>query len=347
MYDRNAVRLALVHMLPAVASTLGARVEPLLQGAVIVGPSFPADHAVVARAQVCALLRGLARASGEALVGFRLGPAAEAERLGLSGAALFAGATLRDCLALHARHMPDLQRGVGLEIVERGRQAHRIHKIDDSDPETAAHLTEGVAAFMVATVRAILGEPEARLLVTFPHRPLAPMARYEDALRCAVAFRSGRDLVIAFDAALLDRRNTRGPGPVILPPDAACDETRWPAAAAMDDDALVAALQTIIGVAALEGQPALGQAAIVLGLSPRSLQRRLSGMGTSWAALVDQWRRQTAATMLGNPATRIGNVARRLGYSDPAHFDRAFRRWTGTSPTAFRAMSAESPPAPG
>lgn len=345
VYNRSAVRLALVHMLPDVASDLGVRMAPLLDGAGIVGRDVPWDDRIVARAQVCALLRGLARAAGDAQVGFRLGPAAEAMRLGLSGDALFAGATLRDCLALHAVHMPDLQQGVEMAVVERDGQAHWIHKMRDADPQMTGHLTEGIAAFVVGAVRAILGEPEAKLLVTFPHRPLAPMSRYEDALHCAVAFRSGTDLAITFDAALLDRRNVLRPLPSLLPAGRTRSEAliRPVEGLALGEAEFVAALRGIVGAAALAGPPSLQDACGILGLSPRSLQRRLAGMGLSWEALVDQWRRETAEAMLADPACRVGRVARRLGYGDPAHFVRAFRRWTGTSPSAFRRERIEGP----
>jgi AraC-like DNA-binding protein len=343
MYDRNAVRLAIVHMLPRVASAVDARVEPLLQGVGILEPQVEWYHRVVARAQVCALLRGLARASGEALIGFHLGPAAEPQRLGPSGAALFAGATLRDCLALHARHMPDLQCGVAMAVIERGGQAHWIHRTRDSDPEMAAHLTEGIAAFVAKAIRAIVGDPDAGLMVTFPHRPLASMARYEDALGCAVAFRSGRDLDIAFDAALLDRRNVLQRIAIPSPDDQRGGGTLAEPGAA-DESELLEVLRAIIGAAALAGPPSLRQAALTLGLSPRSLQRRLAGMGATWEVLVDEWRCETAMAKLGDPANRVGAVARSLGYSDPAHFDRAFRRWTGDTPTLFRkGLVGESP----
>jgi hypothetical protein len=97
--------------------------------------------------------------------------------LGLSGDALLAGMTLRDCFALHALHMPDLQRGVEMAVVERGGQAHWVHGMREADPEAAGHLTEGIAAFVIGAIRAILGDPEAKLLVAFPHWPLAPMRR--------------------------------------------------------------------------------------------------------------------------------------------------------------------------
>jgi AraC-like DNA-binding protein len=166
------------------------------------------------------------------------------------------------------------------------------------------------------------------------------MVRYEDALRCAGAFRAGRDLAIAFDAALLDRPNVLRPLAAFSPHRASRGEPRLAAVVPSDvelsEAELAEALRGIIGAAALGGSPALPYAAGTLGLSPRTLQRRLAGMGETWESLVDVWRRQTAEAMLADPACRVGTVARRLGYGDPAHFARAFRRWTGTTPTAWR-----------
>jgi AraC-like DNA-binding protein len=114
---------------------------------------------------------------------------------------------------------------------------------------------------------------------------------------------------------------------------------------ALGEAEFVAALRGIVGAAALSGTPALREACRILGISPRSLQRRLSGMGMSWEELVDRWRRETAEAMLADPRYRVGTMARRLWYSDPAHFDRAFRRWTGTTPSAFRIGLSRGGPA--
>jgi AraC-like DNA-binding protein len=67
-----------------------------------------------------------------------------------------------------------------------------------------------------------------------------------------------------------------------------------------------------------------------LGLSVRTLQRRLGELGASYSALVDDVRRETALQLVGRrPSTE---VALMLGFSTPAAFFRAFRRWTGTTP---------------
>lgn len=70
--------------------------------------------------------------------------------------------------------------------------------------------------------------------------------------------------------------------------------------------------------------------------SPRTLQRRLHGAGLTYARVVQQVRFEIARRMLRDPAQKIRDVARTLGYSDPAHFTRAFQRWTGLTPRDFR-----------
>jgi AraC-like DNA-binding protein len=70
--------------------------------------------------------------------------------------------------------------------------------------------------------------------------------------------------------------------------------------------------------------------------SARTLQRRLHHAGLTYARVVQQARCQAAERLLSDPGCKIGDVARTLGYSDPAHFTRAFHRWTGLTPRDFR-----------
>ena len=74
--------------------------------------------------------------------------------------------------------------------------------------------------------------------------------------------------------------------------------------------------------------------------SPRTLQRRLHSAGLTYGHLVAEARRASAERLLAEPERTIADVGRTLGYSDPAHFTRAFQRWTGLSPRAFRAALA-------
>ena len=77
-----------------------------------------------------------------------------------------------------------------------------------------------------------------------------------------------------------------------------------------------------------------------LGMSERTLRRRLEGAGTSYREILDNVRRQCAFTLLEGGQLRVGEVATRLGFSDLTGFARAFRRWTGESPSAYQRAAA-------
>ncbi len=84
------------------------------------------------------------------------------------------------------------------------------------------------------------------------------------------------------------------------------------------------------------GEPTIGEAAAAADLTRRTLQRRLKDAGYTYRQLVEEVRFGTAIRLLVRPGTNLVGIARALGYSDPAHFTRAFRRWTGETPSAFR-----------
>jgi len=85
------------------------------------------------------------------------------------------------------------------------------------------------------------------------------------------------------------------------------------------------------------GAPALADTAGALRMSPRTFQRRLADEGTSWQALVDSVREATARSRVLDRSVPLGEIAYQCGYAELSAFLRAFKRWTGTSPTEMRA----------
>jgi AraC-like DNA-binding protein len=73
-----------------------------------------------------------------------------------------------------------------------------------------------------------------------------------------------------------------------------------------------------------------------LGVSARTLKRRLQEEGTSYSELLDGERHDRALLLLANAALSLEQVAARLGYADSVAFTRAFTRWTGTTPAKHR-----------
>jgi AraC-like DNA-binding protein len=82
--------------------------------------------------------------------------------------------------------------------------------------------------------------------------------------------------------------------------------------------------------------PTLAEIAEMAGISIRSLQRRLSSAGVTYSDLLDGVRFENAAKLLRDTNTKIIDVAFSSGYTDPAHFTRAFRRFSGVTPREFR-----------
>lgn len=82
--------------------------------------------------------------------------------------------------------------------------------------------------------------------------------------------------------------------------------------------------------------PDVASMAQTLHTSERTLKRRLQDEGSSFQALLEQARRQDSLRLLANPQLAIKQVAEAVGYADPANFARAFTKWTGNSPRAWR-----------
>ncbi|MDF1820735.1 MAG: AraC family transcriptional regulator ligand-binding domain-containing protein [Alcanivoracaceae bacterium] len=80
----------------------------------------------------------------------------------------------------------------------------------------------------------------------------------------------------------------------------------------------------------------MDRVAEALHMTPRTLRRRLQAQNTTYQAVVEQLRGRLAMDMLAHSERPVDDIAARLGYNDPSNFGRAFRRWTGLSPTAWR-----------
>ena len=82
--------------------------------------------------------------------------------------------------------------------------------------------------------------------------------------------------------------------------------------------------------------PCLRDVAAQLGISPRTLQRRLAGMNLTHSQLLHQTRVGIACQRLAQRDLQIGKIALELGFATPSSFSRAFQSWTGMTPRIFR-----------
>ena len=73
-------------------------------------------------------------------------------------------------------------------------------------------------------------------------------------------------------------------------------------------------------------------------MSVRSLQRNLRKFGTTFGAVLDETRRELAEHYVSDLKEDLTEIAFKLGYSEQSSFSRAFKRWTGISPSAYRGV---------
>lgn len=195
------------------------------------------------------------------------------------------------------------------------------------------HQIEAVLAAVVAFSRWVTGQAVRPLQVQFSQPRVGPLAGYREAFGCPAAFEQ------AFSGVLLDNALLDAPLPQA---DAQLARLHHQYAAQRlavlhEGGALAQELRAWIA-AALPGRvPTRAEAAQALGLSERTLARRMQAQQLSFSALLDAVRREAALQAVAQPGRALADIGQALGFAEPAVFWRAFKRWTGCTPLQWRA----------
>jgi AraC-like DNA-binding protein len=189
---------------------------------------------------------------------------------------------------------------------------------------------EDILTNIVTTCRWVLGHalPITKLRCNYPAPPHA--ARYQCIFQCPVEFDAPATQLF-FDAAILDQ-----PLPQSSPQSAAlykklCEEQ---SIARNQGDIAWRLWQIIVEDPARP--PSLQDAARQLHCSNRTLSRKLLAQGWQYQHLIDQVKEIHARRYLSDPTLSITHIGQQLGYANSSGFHRAFKKWTGLSPRAFR-----------
>ena len=278
-----------------------------------------------------ALLEAAARALEEPCFGARLGSAVELAETGLVGYLALSSRDLREALRNLCRYLALQTEGASAELREEAGEARLLFAALDPAGAASRQLADFAAARIVRHLAALTGRRVRPVRLELRHEPACPaLARRlglpvaVDRPHNAVVLDAGAlaTPVVEADARLL--AILRHYGDELLarrPPEAdlVAGAERW----------VLENLHTG-GL----GVPALARD---LGVSARTLRRRLAEHGLTPARLVERLRRELAERYLAEGDFPLGRIAYLLGYGDPATFTRAFRRWTGTTPTRWRA----------
>lgn len=246
--------------------------------------------------------------------------------------AVTSATTLREGIESMAKHLRVQHEGAEIRLTVSRGEARVVVRFDVTQC-VPRHFCECCIAVWLLRARALLHGPFDPRRVSFRHAAPSDTTEHLRVLGTKPEFSAAEDSVI-FDATYLDVP-LRSANPALQRiMDSYLDERN---ASAPADEALEARARTEIQRALRESTPTVGRVAARLGVSVRTLQRALGDAGTSFNTLLDEARRNLAVTWARDPARSFKQIASELGFGRSTAFTRAFRRWTGRAPSAFRA----------
>ncbi|NTX39769.1 AraC family transcriptional regulator [Myxococcus sp. CA033] len=204
------------------------------------------------------------------------------------------------------------------------------------------HASEYGLALFTHVGRQLTERPWKPRAVAFAHPAPPDIAPLVEHFGVTPTFGGGRN-ALSLDAAALDLRVV-GADPALLSvlERAASGVSAPTPPAPPDAPGFVQAVRDVIRASLRDGAPQVSDVAKGLHVSPRTFQRRLTELGTSFQDEVDAVRRELAFQYLRDANLGVSQVAFLLGYSELSTFDRAFKRWTGMTPRVWRE-STERP----
>ena len=322
-------RLALMHL--ERMTQLGLPRDELLRAAGLEERHLRDPDARIPLSAIARLWGMVGTRIADPAIGLRLGADARAREFGLVGCAMAYSKTLGAALTRLARYGRIVSDAL---VVTLDTEQDTLWVRVDVQPALRAlrPAVDARLAGLLSMCREIVGAPIAPLCVQLPYRRPAEVAEYER------FFRGRLDFGAVATALQLEDKDVQRP-------------------VAMSDPALtgyldhmadqsVAVLNTKLTLAdrvrrtlwseLSAGVPDAAFVASSLGVSVRTLQRQLRAEQTSFATVLNQLRQEMAQPLLRDGGFSVAEVGFLLGYEDPGAFRRAFRRWHGLSPRAFR-----------
>jgi AraC-like DNA-binding protein len=199
------------------------------------------------------------------------------------------------------------------------------------DSGASRFMTEYSIGLTISMSRSLGAARSDPLEARFSHAPPEYAEEYERILRLPIRFDTGEDGVL-FPISLIDTSNPSADAALrqLLQQYAADQLARIPSHDRLSQR-IRATIRSMLPLGGLSADTIADQ----LSLSTRTLRRRLHDEGTSYQEVVDDVRAELARRYLSGERRGIDEIAQLLGFSDSSAFTKAFRRWTGQTPSEF------------
>jgi len=215
------------------------------------------------------------------------------------------------------------------------KEAERCHVYLYRDAQRRGLELSNQATFSatVVVMRAITEREISPVRVTFKHDPPRHLAGYQEAFQCEMLFNQP-DNVISFHSSDFHIRTAKADKSINqFLVERVEEETKG---IEVNANRIAFEVKMLIQDALPSGIPAIGQIAEHMGMSNRTLTRRLSESGVTFRDLIQKTQEEVSKALLKNSSNGLADVAFQTGFSEQSAFNRAFKRWTGSSPLEFR-----------
>ena len=315
-------------------SESGGSIESVFRRADLPLGILNAPDALVPLREHFRLLDVAARAVGDELFSARLGQLVSTSDLGVFGKWITQAVCLHEAiLRANSGLSYMMQSATQLVLRRKGTQAVWAYELSDPAIEGRQQNIFLALAHMVAVVRHYMGADWSPEAIFICGAPVDAKGQLEQVVKTHVSF-SPADSAIVFDWRLLASLNPDKPRHVTGLDSQDLDR----AFGVPDPSSFAETVSALIALELLDRYPTLSWVSAKAGLAERTLQRRLAALGIQFSELVQQNLQRRAFSLLRYTDLSVTEIAGHLGYSDSAHFSRAFERWTSMPPSCWRAL---------
>lgn len=311
----------------------GVPLPQLLKATGVHPDQFSNPQSLISRRQRLAIYANAQRMAKRTDVGLLAGARQRVSDYGIYGYALASSRTLGDAIELSFKHLR--QAGPVLQITVR--RDGDVGILRSHDPGSLGELLPFVAEFWRSSYNAlilrILDAPFPSVRMLFPYRAPPHWRSYSQMFHCPVEF--GADVMEwHYDIQAGSRPLPNANPMTAIVCTRLCEQILMRQSSA---SSLALAIRT-----ALVNRPGrfmtAREIAEHLGMSERTLHRSLVIQGLSYQKILDEMRRTLAIEFLEHTSLSIEKVAERVGFADVSNFRKAFKKWTGMSPSDMRQI---------
>jgi AraC-like DNA-binding protein len=317
------------------ADAKGIAVDPLFEKAGLKPEILDSDEGRIGGEQLQAFVHLLAEHTGNPVLGLETGDYVQPGSYSVLGYITMSCATLGEAVTRIAPYEKLVGDMGTTRLKMKGDSATLIWTCNFTDPVVWPQVVDNVFASWINYARWLADSTDATPLEVRLRRP-SPGPEHEKAYalrwQCPVQFDAEEDSV-TFAQSLLATR-LRQPDPLLRK---TLEAHALSQLALLDTDTdLTSKVKQSIQKQLAEGITRQDMVAEDLGMTSRTLQRKLSQEGVSYQKLLDEVRQQMAEDYLQNTDMSIPDIALRLGYSETTSFHRKFKATTGKTPGDFR-----------